>query len=549
MVSSGLRRLAPPLRVLAILTLLLAPALAGCAAPEARPAAAPELRLLALDGRWPFDPARAEALVARAGAPAPVGALVFGEAMGERAAADHVGLDEAAARAFGLEPLAPGEALVTRAWAEREGAREGEALELRAQAHPDPYVATYFEMERTPPCERRPDAKLCFLPIVEEGVARLRLRVDEGARDAGFLPDLVELGPGARPAWWNGTFEGPQGERHAFTAHAPPEGNLTPAEFDGAMSAGEWIVSFRLETRHGVAPAGAAGIVRLREPGYLWFDDRLQQHTEAAVQARAVLANATATRAEVRVRALVDALPAGAQVALSLEDARALAGTRGVTALLVNWTDAHAAAVDAARGPDGVSLALRPRGLGDAAPPPARQGDLVFAAPAGIDVATLPPVEGAGAPALALAGRAPVGEAALMDGEPLGADVLLLAHADGPLPWSLPAGARWTVPQDALENLTRSRTLALASADLLAAPVATARIELGAGNLTRSMVAIGGVEGGPDGALWTSAALLAGVGRPGLARVLLPVEPGADRDEVARRALDAWAGHGVALDR
>lgn len=545
-----MRALAAALRAAWALALLLVPAWAGCAQPPPPPEE-PEVLLLALDGRWPFDPQRAQALIARAEAPAPEGSLVLGEAMGARVVGDFAGLDTRAGATLGTAVPARGEAFVSRAWAQREGARIGETLALRSHASEAPYVASYFEMERTPPCERRADAKLCFLPVIEQGVARLRLRVDPGARDAAFLPDLVELGPGARPAWWNGTFEGPNGERKPFTAYAPLEANLTFAEIPGEMAAGDWIVSFRLDTRLGVAAAGSAGIVRVREPGYLWFDDRLQQHADGAAQARAIIANMTPTRASVRVADVADALPLGADIILDIEDARALAGTNGVSALLVNWTPSALGLLDAARSqsPDGVSLALRARAPPANATRAVPAGDPTFAAPADLDLASLPPIEGALAPALALAGRAPVGESPTIDAAVVDAPLLLLAHADGRVPWTLPPGARWEQAPDALENLSRSRTLALASEDLLLAPIATARVEIGSGNTTRTLVAIGGVEGGPSKALWTSAALVAGSGRPVSPRIVLPVEEGADREAVIARALDAWSKHGVVLDR
>lgn len=538
------------LRVVLALVVLLAPAWAGCTATDdPAPPAEPTLRILALDGRWAFDTARVDALLARAGVPAPEGALVFGEARASRVVADFAGIDERAAATLGVGAPSPGEAFVSSSFATREGIAPGATLELRSHAAEDPYVATYFEMERTPFCDRRPDAKLCFLPPGESGLARLRLRVDPGARDAAFLPDLVELGPGARPAWWNGTFEGPRGERTEFSAHAPLAGNLSFAEFPGEMSAGDWTVSFRLETRLGLAAAGAAGIVRVREPGYLWFDDRLQVYADAGEQARAVLANMTPTRASVRVANVSDALPLGVDIILPIDDARSLSGAAGATAVLVDWTDEHERALDAVRTLDGLTLALRARPVPAQSTRPTAMGDPTFAAPADLDLASLPAIEGARTPALALAGRAPVGETPAIDGQPVGDTLLLLAHADGPVPWRLPEGARWTEERDALENLSRSRTLALSSADLLFAPIATARVEIGTGNTTRSLVAIGGIEGGPPASLWTSAALVAGAGRPVSPRVVLPLEPGADREAVIARALEVWAGLGVVYDR
>ncbi|HUR68930.1 MAG TPA: hypothetical protein VM370_06755 [Candidatus Thermoplasmatota archaeon] len=532
------------------LPLLLAVALlAGCGTPGGPPPTpTPEpdvaqLRLLALDGRWPFDATRADALLAEAHAPAALGALVLGEAMGARVH-DYAGLDARAAEALGIALPEPGTAIV----AASTGLATGDALALRSHAWPTPYVATYFEMERLTTCEAREAAKLCALPTVRQGEARLRLRVDEGARDGAFLPDLVELGPGARPAYWNGTATAPDGTATPFGAAAPLDGPLTTGAFPETMAAGDWVIAFTLEANGQLATAAAAGIVRVREPGYTWFDDRLQQVEGAAAQARSILANATPTARDLTVARAQAELPLGADIILNLDDARALAGTHGVTALLANLTHADERALDAARGPDGLTLALHPRPL-PARVERASEGALVFAAAHDLDITKLPAVEGAGAPALALAGRPGVGEATTMDAAPLARDVLLLAHAEGPTPWALDPSGRWNDTADALDNLSRSRTLALGSPDLVATPFATARIELGHGNVSRTIVGIGGVLGGPSQALWTSAAFIAGQGAPVAPRVIVPLLPGADRAAVLQRAAEAYAPFGVVPDR
>lgn len=524
----------------------------GCTGGPTTPPETVELRMLALDGRWPYDAARGVGLLAEAAAPAPVGALVLGEAMGARAVGDFAGLDADAARALGTALPARGEAHVSRAFALRDGAAEGATLALRSHAWPAPYVATYFEMERTPDCARRPDVKLCFLPRERENETRLRLRVDEGAREGGLLPDLVELGPAGRPAWWNGTFEGPNGESLPFMAHAPIDGPLVPGDIAEPMAAGDWTITFTLWAGGKLAPSGAAGIVRVREPGYLWFDDRLQQIADPQAQARAILANATLTRADIRVARILDTLPLGADVLLSIDDARELAGTPRVTALLANLTPTHERAIDAARGPDGLTLAMRPRALPRAAAPATDGSALVLAAPHDINIAALPPIEGLGAPSLSLATRPPIGEAVFAGGNDIGERLLLLAPAEGPAPWELPAGGRWTRVEDALENLSRSRTLGLASPEIESAAIATIRVDIGEGNTTRSAVIIGGVAGGPSRAFWTSAALASGVGQPVAPRLIVPFAPGSDpaqREESGRRALEAWGPFGVALDR
>lgn len=532
--------------------LVLALVLTGCTnAPPAEAPQVPELRMVALDGRWSFDPAKAAALLSQANASPPLGALVFAEARGARSVADVAGVDAGAAAALGISAPTKGEAVLARAYATRERLDPGGRLALTAASFPSPYVATYFEMERTPTCANRAEAKLCFLPELEPGTARLRLRVDEGARDAAFLPDMVELGPQGRPAWWNGTFASPEGVTTPFLAHAGLTGELTPAERPGPLERGEWVISFRLEVNGKLAPSGAAGIVRVREPGYLWFDDRLQEVSDPAGQARSVLANGTQRRIDVRIARIVDDLPGAADVLLAYEDALALANTTRPTALLANLTRDQMRAMGVARGADGVTTALRARPLPAAEAPRAVDpaGALIFVGPPGLDLRELPPVEGALAPSLALAGRSAVGEPFELDGERAPRDTLLLAHAAGPVSWSTPPGGRWTMTSEALENLSRSRTLALASSDLLAAAIATMRVEMGDGNTTRSMVAIGGVVGGPHRVLWTSTALVAGAGQPVGARVILPLAAGADRSDVAEAALAAWAPFGLVLDR
>lgn len=502
--------------------------------------------MLALDGRWSFDANSVTAYLTSSGVPAPVGGLVFGEARANRVL-DFVGVDARAAEALELALPERGEAFVHAAL----GIQEGETLDLRSHAWPTPYVATFFEMERTPRCDQRTESRLCFLPELEPNEARLRLRAAVDARDAAFLPDLVELGPGGRPAYWNGTFRAPDGTETPFTARALINETPVPAEFDGPMAPGEWVISFRLEANGRLAGAGAAGIVRIREPGYAWFDDRLQQVSTPDGQARAVIANATPTRAEVRVTRVLNASPFGNDiVVLSMADARSLAGTTGVTALLVNLTPTHERAIEGARGSDALTLALRTRGLPLTPTAPTAAGPaILFAADRDVDVDALPRIAGAGPPSLALTGRPPIGEPTRIDGKLDERPLLLLAHAEGPVPWGLPAGGRWETAADANDNLSRSRTLALGSNDITSAALATLRIELGAGNSTRTVVVIGGVTRGPSAAMWTSAALVAGSGAPVNPRVILPLEAGADRAEVERRAVEAWAPFGLAIDR
>lgn len=540
-----------------LLTLLLAP-LAGCGAPAGEPPrdeAPPEEptdRLLAIDGRWGFPLSAARDRLAPHGATL-LGAGALGEALlagGDAPAlVQHVGLDAAAAARLGAPAPAPGEAWVLAETARAAGVAVGDEVELRSAAWPTPMVATFFEMERTPTCELRPREKLCFLESEREGEARLRLVAAEGARDLAFLPDLVELGPTGTPAWWNGTFEGPGGETRPFRAFADRPGPLVPAEFEGPMAAGEWTVRFRLEANGTLAPSGAAGIVRVREPGFLWFDDRYQSIPDARAQADATLAAAAPTRVAVRVAGLLDApLLGAAQVALSLADARALAALPEdhATLVLASATDAQERALEEEWPEDATLQALRLRPLpAEAAPAAARPGALLFAAAAGVDLASLPRVEGAGAPALAAAARPPLAEPATLAGSSLGpgARVLALASAGEP-PWAPAEGGRWATMDATLDNLSRGRTLVLASPDLLDAPVAGERVELGEGATARVLVAAGRVDGGPGNALWGAASLVHGLGHPALPRVVVPVE-----DEARREAIvAAYAAHGLAPD-
>lgn len=524
-----------PVRAALLVLMVLA---AGCSAPAPPAVETGEMGLFALDGRWPFPEPAASAILARHGL-AGAGALVLGEAMTDARVVDVAGLDEAAARALNVTLPPPGAALAVAGIAG--------PLVLRAHASPPPYVATFFEMERTAPCSVR-EAKLCFLPPEREGEARLRLTVEEGARDAAFLPDLVELGVSARPAWWNGSFVGPDGTVARFSAVAPRDGPLLPAELPGNMAPGVWTVSFRLETVHGLAAAGAAGIVRVREPGYLWFDDRLQASQDARDQAQAVLANLTPTRVELDVAGALRAPVLGADIILRIEDARALFATGGdVTGLLVDATATQRAALDADRPSTSLGTALRWRALPAARPPVA--GDaLVFAAPHDLDVTGLPPVAGLRAPMLALASRVPAGETVRVGDDAHGEGALLLAPAQGALPIALPAGARWTEAEHAIENLTRSRTLALAGPGMRAPASATLRTQVGEGNASRTLVVVGGVLGGPSDALWTSAAFASGAARPALPRIVAPLAPGADPEAARAAALAAWGAHGVVAD-
>lgn len=549
-----------PRRGLALL--LLALVLAGCSTPPVPPSPEPVPHLLALDGRWDFPRDRAEALLADAGVGPVLGGAWFGVGILHAAqgplAADHAALDEAALAALapGVPAPIPGGVVVSADYAARHGLAPGERVELRAWRWPAPLVATSFEMERVRPCDPEAPARLCASSSLDPTQTQLRLRVDEGSRDLAFLPDMAELGAGGAPAWWNGTFASPQGAETPFQAHVDARGAPSSGEREGPLEPGTWTIRYHLETlRLGRAPAGLAGIVRLREPGYHWFDDRLQRIEDPERQAESVLAAATAANVTLTVQEVAPLPPilAGFDLLLHPLDARALEGVgpARVGAVLVNATPGDAARVALARenATDHVTLALQFRPFAPAPPLAAQDRVLLFRAPPDVDVAALPAVEGAGTPTKALALLPGVATPVALDGRNLTQGVLLLAHAGPeprPPPWTMPPGGRWATAGQALENLTRSRTLVLASDDLAPRDVAVARLVMGDEVTGRVSVVVGVVDGGPRGVLWASPPLAAGAGEPAGARVLLPVEPGADPAEVLARAAQAWAPLGLA---
>jgi hypothetical protein len=172
----------------------------------------------------------------------------------------------------------------------------------------------------------------------------------------------------------------------------------------------------------------------------------------------------------------------------------------------------------------------------------------VLRAPPDLDPASLPAIEGAGGPPVkALALHPPLGLNVAVDGKNLTRQVRLLAPA-GPAPWTLPAGARWATPAEALENLSRSRTLILGSDDVAPPGIQVARLVMGEERAGRVGVLVGTVAGGPGGTFWASVALLAGAGEPAGARVVLPLAQGADPEQVAARVRQAWGPMGLALE-
>lgn len=561
-----------PLRGLLLTGLLLAAGLAGCAGPGDAPDPDPDADggvappaeartlLLAMDGRWSFPRERGQTLMERTGAGTLAGAAWFGggilHADGMPHAADYAAFDAEALAALApggtLSVPSPGHAYVSARLAQEAGLAQGDTLDLAVWRWPTPLVSTSFEMDRTRECLADAPAKLCFAPSPDSRTTELRLRVDEGSRDLSFLPDMAELGSNGAPAWWNGTFLSPTGVAHPFQAHVNETGHPTSGILARDIDPGTWTIRFRLDTRNGPAPAGLAGIVRIREPGYLWFDDRLQDQQTPHEQARAVLARANATNRTFTVAATT-AFPgpiASFDLLLHPQDARDLRDLAPdrVQGLLVRATpDAeHRLNEERLSAPDAVTLALFLRPLGPPLAPAAPGDALVFRAPPDLPLDALPPVDGAREPLKALALRPHLGANAILDGKNLTTRIRLLAPAEGGAPFTLPPGARWPTVQQALENLSRSRTLALASGDLFPSDRLLGRLVLGDEQAGRIAVVVGAVVGGPGGTFWVSAPLAAGAGEPEGAKIVLPLAPGADRAAVLARAREAWAPHGAA---
>ncbi len=516
--------------------------------------------LLAVDGRWPLPEASMRGLLADAQGPSAAGAAWFGggvaTAHGEPFALDFASLDLGAARALdatgALDPPAPGEIALNGTWARANGLAAGDALALRASTFPKPLVTAGYEMERIRPCDRTPTATVCFLPP-EGGQLAIRLAVPPDSQDLAFIPEGAELGPGGLPAWWNGSFESPSGERTPWNATLDELARPTLATVDGPIAPGAWTIRFRLESNKTTLNGAAAGIVRVREPGYTWFDDRLVVEPDGPAQTRELLSWGRDEQATLRVSRLVErAIPAGVAL-LTPADAQRLTGARAdeASGLVVVASPALLPALSDARNrsADAVALGLRarpaPQGPG---PAPAAKGALLFRAPLDVDVAKLPPVPGLAAPSLAAMLETPVGEIAAAESRPVPGLRLLAFGGPGDPPWSMPPGGRWPSAQAALDNVTRSRTLVLSTPDWAPGTLLTTRLVLGDDRVGRVAVAVESVEGGPADVAWSSASLVAGAGKPLGAVVVAPLAPGADARAAAAQAQQAWGPLGLALD-
>jgi hypothetical protein len=516
--------------------------------------------LLAIDGRWPLPEASMRGLLRDAGWPDAAGSAWFGSGVAQAArgpvAVDFASLDAGAARladpSGALDPPAPGEVALNASWARAHGLVVGDAVTLRAATFPKPLVSSAFEMERIRTCDRTPTARVCFLPT-QDNLTVLRVVVDPDAQDLAFIPEGAELGPGGLPAWWNGSLLGPVGERLDFRATLDGQARPTIAEWPGNVTPGEWQVRFRLESNRHEIDGGAAGIVRVREPGYTWFDDRLIGDPDGANQTRTLLSWGSQAEVPLRVARLVERGIPSAQALVSPRDARLLVGARAgeATGLVVNASrDALPALSDARnRSADGIAFSLRARPLSAAAADPAPQGGaILFRAPLDVDVATLPTVEGAAPPFLAAEMQMPVGEVATAESRPVPGLRVLAFAGPGDAPFAMTPGGRWTTGAVALENVTRSRTLVLSTPDWAPGGMLTTRLVFGDARAGRVVVAVESVQGGPAGVAWASASLVAGAGKPLGALVVLPLAPGADAATVAARAQAAWAPFGLAVE-
>ena len=559
----------------AILTLAL---LAGCSArgPEEQPPTAPprdaeDAHLVALDGRWSF-PERdarelaADALGAAAGEP---GSAWRGEALlaaSEASLAARVlALDPTAAALLGGlrspagEPLAlpaPGTAYLTPELARALGVALGDALRWEADAWPESRVTLAFEMENVYPCEEVPEATLCLVAATPEGETELRFRVPPRTAALRFHADVVELGPHDFPAYWNGTFTSPSGRTHAFsTAAFSREHTLPPAELESPIEEGDWVIHYVTDVQGARLTGPPIGFLTYRPPGFAPYDYELLQAEGAAEQTRAALARARAGATTLRVAALVDAdgplRAMGASALLAPEDARVLLGVPAgeVTHLVLpRAPGAHFAELAAQRDDPRVA-ALQARPL----PPPreavAEEGALlVLRAPASLDLAALPRVEGVGEPALTM-------ELAPREGgmHGLGARAapplrILALPAAGPAPWAVAPGGYWGSAEAAREHIGTAPHLVVVSPDLAALaepepggpPYPRLVLDAPAGNV--SLYVMGTAEGGPAGAAWGGAPLLVALGAPEGARLVVRAEDPAARDA----ALLAWRAFGVA---
>lgn len=545
------------MRALLLVVLLVAP-LAGCAQPVATTKEPLGPQLLALDGRWPLPVAAMQGLLADASWRAAAGAAWFGRGVatwGDKSATvDFAALEPGAAALLdatgALAAPAPGEVVLNGSWARANGLAAGDALALRATAFPKPLVAAAYEMERVRTCEQTPQAKLCFEPT-DPGFVALRLRVGADAQDLAFVPEGAELGPGGLPAWWNGSLEGPEGTHVTFHAALDEQGRALPATVEGPVAPGNWTVRFRLESHRHDLDGAAAGIVRVREPGYGWFDDRLVGEPDPAAQAREALGWGRDERAALRVARLAERAIPGGDALLSPADAARLVGAREdeATGLVVDGAQQDLRALSSARNAtdDAAQILLRARPVpwGGAGAPTG--GDaLLFLAPVDVDVAALPRIDGALAPRLVEVLDAPVGERGALEGKPVDGLRLVAFAGPGAPPWRMPEGGRWTNATAALENLTRSRTLVIGGDDWAPGALVTNRLALGDDRLGRIAVVVEGVGGGPARVGWASPSLVAGAGKPTGAGVVLPLAPGADAADVLARARAAWGPLGLA---
>lgn len=545
------------MRPLAVLVLIAA--LAGCNArdgggPTTTTTSAPtsDIEIVAIDGRWPIPQARALAL---AGGDA--GAVILGEASFGAAAARVAGLDARAAEILGGIPVpGAGEVVLTRALADALGAAEGAQVEATSAWWPPSHVTAAFEMERVRPCDPAFAAPLCSLDTSPAGEATLIVTIPPGSTDLRFHADVVELGPNDFPATWNGSFRSPGGATTPFSTSAIERGVATPPGLvPGPIETGEWRVTFTLDVNGSRAPGAIAGFITYRTLGFSPFEVDLLRVDDASRQTQLLIENATLGTRTLRVASILpDASRAPARALFSLDDARALLGVGegNVTALVRPMRDgaADALAEAAALETEPALTSLRARPFLARGAPPA-EGALVLWAPPGIDARALPPVAGASDAALVVEGSPPL-LGVTVAGKRLADARVLSIPARAPMPWRLAPGALWSSEAAALDGLAGGPHLMLLSADLAqAAGVARAnatyvQTEIDTALGPRVVFGMGLVDGGPSRAVWSSAAFLAAATSPSGARLVVPIDDGADRAQVEAAALAAWRDQGVA---
>lgn len=581
---------------------LVALLLAGCNAPppidEAESAAldveptppappipsSPELHLVALDGRLAFPPAEALAYVAEAAPGADAGGTWWAEASlardgpGPRIAGNVLAVDEAAARVLDLSVSpAPGSAVLASRVAHALGAALGDTLTFTTTTWPAPRAMQGFEMELVGPCGEsagRPWGP-CFASEPTSDTTRLAVGVPPDSEDFLFHPDVHELRDARYlPAYWNGTITSPSGVVTPFQTSAGSLYQLSePAGLKGPVGPGDWTIAFTLDLNGTRWSGPAIGFITYDTRGLSHGDPALHGIQDARTMTDTKLATSTTRTLTLRVASIVesfgDADGLRPIAILHPDDARALMGVREgeVTGLVLRADTALPDRLsEALRGAPPILAPLHAWSVPAAGEEP-HAPDLVLAAPAALDVGTLPPVPGVKSAVLALEAALPPGTTARLGAReiPPGADPaekgaslpedtrwLTAPSARGELPWTLLPGAKWPDIGEMLDAFVQFEHVVLVSDDLARElgldPTDLTYQEILVETLhgSRTLYVMGSVAGGPPHAVWMSAALAASFGQPLGARLVVSPEPGADAAALARDVAAAWAEQGVA---